>query len=182
MPYALIFLLTSLLAFLILTEIITVNIFHDGVTVIDVNLIIFAIRYTKSVSTAAENKKYGKRSIAAVPAVFSYLTRIIEKSYIDIREFSLRRDSGSAASLAIGTGVFNSLIAVAVAYAKKNAKKFTSANITYSASEHNNLKLDAKITISLLNFIICTLPFIVRMIGLRAKRLKGKQKIWQKTR
>ena len=180
MPYALIFLLTSLLTFLIFTEIVTVNIYHNGNTVIDVNFMIFAVRYTKSNKAAKSKSKRNARRLIPATAIISCISRLIEKSYIDIFEFSLGQGGDSFSAIAFRNGVLSSFISAFIAFAKENSKKFTARNITISTSEHNNLKLNAKITVSLLNLIICTFPFFISVIGSAIKRLKGKSKIWRK--
>ena len=103
-----------------------------------------------------------------------------EKSYIDIFEFCLGQGGDSFSAIAFRNGVLSSFISAFIAFAKENAKKFTARNITISTSEHNNLKLNAKITVSLLNLIICTFPFFISVIGSAIKRLKGKSKLWRK--
>ena len=178
MLYSLIFLLTSLLTFLIFTEIITVNIFYDGNAIIDINFKIFAVRYTKT-QNRSKNKVSGRRRhiFPLQIAVFSYFSRLVEKSYIDVSELTLLQDSSSYSSSALKNGIFTSLISALIAYAKENAKKFSAHNITFSTSEHNSLRLNAKITISLIDFIVCTAPFAV---DIAKSKLKRKGKLWQR--
>ncbi len=176
MPEALIFLSASLFVFLILTEILTINIIRADTTVVEVNFMISAIRFTKK--EKASNKRKQKRRVPIPPIgiIAAYLSRLASKSDIHIRSLVLSGSAPTPSAEALRSGIYNSAISVILGIIEENAKKFTAEHISISVSEHNKLQVDTKITISLLDLIICTVPFIKDVLVLKLRYTKGKWK------
>ena len=163
---SLLYLLASLTVFLILTEVLTIDISYGDSTVIEFNLMIFGIRFTKAKS---KNKKGRKKRFR--PDFYTLATIIklaLSKSEIILHRLILLYPDKTPAANAIKIGALNSLLSAAVAYADGNSKNFYLGNISFENSANNSYKimLDASLRISLLDFLII-------IIRLHLSRIKG---------
>ena len=158
MIQSLLFLITSLTVFLILTEILTVNVFYGETTVIDINLTVFGIRLTESSDPINGKKKQRKKS--KVGAIKDFVIAASEKSEITVRYINFSMPKDEPAQVAIKQGIYISLLSSLLAYAENKAKNLYIGNITFDNSANNNLKIsfDISFKISLIALLssLCT--------------------------
>ncbi len=174
MIQSLLFLVTSLTVFLILTEILTIDIFYGEKTIVDFNFTIFAIRFTSSDSKREKKKK--RRNSKNIPSVLRFISPILSKSEIVLHNLYISLPSDSPSDYAIKRGIYISLMSAVFAYIDTAAKKFTANDITFHVSANNNYKVSYRVsfTVSLLNFLTFLPIFIKRRHEERRKLL------WQK--
>ena len=155
MAEALIFLFLSLSVFLILTEIVTVDLVYGISTSVQISLNVFALKFTKSKERDVKPPRR-KRRFPARGAIYRILSVLIPRSEIHVRELSLGFNASDPASYALRRGFLLLFISPLLAFAEKNAGKFTADNITLGVSEHNNhdVRMSISIRISLLDIII----------------------------
>lgn len=165
--------LISLTAFLILTEIVTVNILYDEALQIDFNLMVFGVSFTKKKTQKNKSKKR-KKSPASAKAVIGFISRLAERSEITLRSISIPNTNAAPSATAIGQGFLSVILAALLGFGKNNAKKFTLLSINNSDSENNSIKFDVGIKITLFNFILSALPFLFDSASAFIKNRKEK--------
>ncbi len=155
MAEALIFLTVSLSVFLIMTEIVTLDLTYGDITSVQISFNIFALRFTKS--DRIGKKRARRRSRFRIRGIiYPALSALIPRSEIYVRELSLGIYASDPAVYALRRGFSLLFISPLLAFAEENAKKFTLDNITLGVSEHNNsdVRMNISIKISLLDIII----------------------------
>ena len=176
MAQAIIYLFASLFIFLILTEIITINFYYGEVIIIDINFMIFAVKFTKRRKQKEDNKNEKKHGRAGKDIFLLFLSSIIRKSDIILHRLDLSLPNKDPAANAIKYGIYTSFISSLLAFAEENSKNFSSDNIIISYSDHNSLKavIDARIKISLLDIIISVFASIFLTVGRKIVERRAK--------
>lgn len=173
---SMLFLITSLTVFLILTEILTINISYGEVTVIDINLTIFAIRLTtKKNGNSSKRKKRRQRN--SFKSILGLIFTASKKSDIVLQRLNISLPEGEPSGTAIKQGIYLSLISSVLAYAESKAKNLYIGNITFDNSANNNLKIafDISFRISLMSFLASLCIYMKR-------QKKGYGLLWQKAK
>ena len=161
---AFIFPVFSLIIFLILTEIITVNIKYYETSYIDINFMIFGIclfpkgKRKSNVSRDKKDKKKTKK-YTSLRYAFKYL---LNHSYINLKELNLTIPDATPKNSALfcAGGIFVSDAILNCIY--QNSKNFKSGKIFVGACDNNSFKLEfnTKITFSFLSAVISFLVFV----------------------
>lgn len=150
---SLLYLIASLTVFLILTEILTIDISYGKQMIIDFDLMIFGIRFTQSKKKNKKGRK--KRFRPDFYTLTSTVKTLISKSEVTVHRIAVSYPYKSPSENAIKIGLFNSLLSSALAYTEANSKKFRLGNITFEDSANNNYKiaLDLSLKLSLISFL-----------------------------
>ena len=173
---SLLYMIASLTVFLVLTEILTIDISYGDQTVIDFDLMIFGIRFTQSKTNNKKGRK--KRFRPDFYTIRNILDRLLNKSDLTVRSVEIYYPHGEPSSNAIKVGACNSFLSVILAYAEANSKKFKLGKITYADSANNNYKIVFNI-----NLKLSLLSFLNTVIKLRLQRKSRKGKsLWQKAK
>ena len=172
---SLLVLIASLTVFLVLTEILTIDISYGDKTVIDFDLMIFGIRFTQ---TKKQNRKGRKKRFRPdFYTVMSIINTLIGESEITVRRISVFYPQSSPDENAFKEGLCSSLLYPALAYAKVSSKNFILGNITFENSANNNYRIALDITLEL--------PLISFLIILMITRMRNRRKVkplWRKTK
>lgn len=174
MIQSLLFLITSLTVFLILTEILKIDISYGDKTVVDFNFTIFAIRFTSDNSPNKKKKK--RRNRRKISNFLYFISPILSKSEIVLHHISVLLPYDSPSDYAVKRGAYISLLSSLLAYVDAEAKKLVVNDITFGVSANNNYKISYSVsfTVSLLNFLTFLPVFFKRRHEERRKLL------WQK--
>ena len=158
---SLLFLIASLIVFLILTEVLTIDISYGDITVIDVNFTVLAISFIdRKSNTRKKRKKNEKNNFKYISAFVLSASR---KSDIILHRLNLRLPRTEPAQNALNKGICFSLLSSLLAYIESNSKNFYLGNISFDDSANNNsiLTFDISFRISLLSFLGLLPRFIV---------------------
>ena len=158
MTRAVVYLISSLLIFLILTEAVTFVLSVDGDTVsLEINFTVFALRLSRSKKASDKNSNRARRIKfrPRINAILSFAKRVIAASDIRIMKCRIDLPEEDPAKSVIRHAYAVSAISSLLAFAELNAKKFYADDITVSTSDNTNIitKLDLKLTVSLLRMI-----------------------------
>jgi hypothetical protein len=164
MATALLYLMASLLVFLILTEIVTINIKYDNRFVVKINLMIFAVQISQSAqseSTASLKKK--KRKRPAILRLYKSAYRLIGASDIFIRNLTLKIASENPISYALTRGTYLSVISAGMAMLSSTGRNFKYGNIIVTSSVHNKTEVtvNANIKCSLVAFLYFCISLVI---------------------
>ena len=150
---------TSALAFISLTEYITIIIKSDGnEKIAEINFMIFAITFNLS-SIRKKNRK--KRfnpsfnSISLLVNVFEYLLSIID---LDIRKLEIEVGTDEPSKYAIRSGVYSSLLYYGLQRIAIATKNFNCDNIIISKSNHNKSNIHYNLKIGFFPIDLLRLP------------------------
>ena len=185
MTQAFIYLLASLSVFLVLTEIVTVNIIYDGDFTLEIGLMIFAVRLTtakrgvtKSRVKRSVQKRLGKSLLPNLTLI------ILEKGKISVRSFHFSLPANSPFSSAIKYGIIVSLLSSVLSLQNQKNIFFNPKNITAAYSDNNKIKalIDVRIEIYLIKLIVNLIAFSILSFVDRLILPKEKRMIWQKTK
>ena len=173
---SLLYMIVSLTVFLVLTEILTIDISYGDQTVIDFDLMIFGLRFTQSKTNTKKGRK--KRFRPDFYTVKNTLDELLSKSDLNVRSVEIYYPYGEVSANAIKVGACNSILSAILAYAEANSKKFKLGKITYADSANNNYKIVFNVNIEL-----SLLSFLNTVIKLRLQRKSRKVKsLWQKAK
>ena len=156
---SLLILIASLTVFLILTEILTIDIHYGEKTVIDFDLMIFGIRFTQTKKQDKKGRK--KRFRPDFYTTTNIINTLISKSEITIHDISVFYPTTSPDEDAIKIGMCNALLSPALAYAESNSKNFILGNITFEKSANNNYRIALDISLRL--YLISFLGTIIKL-------------------
>ncbi len=158
---SLLYLIASLIVFLILTEVLTIDISYGDITVIDINFAVFAISFIDRKNTT--RKKRNKSARNTFKNIISFVLSASRKSDIILHRLNLQLPEGEPAEYAINKGICFSLISSFLAYIENNSKNLYLGNISFNDSANNNsiLTFDISFRISLLSFLGLLPSFII---------------------
>lgn len=164
MATALLYLMASLLVFLILTEVVTINIKYDNVWIAKISLMIFAIQISQSKkrkSKASLKKKRQRKP--PVMRLCKSIYRLAGASNIFIRNITLKINSENPISYALIRGSYLSLISAGMAALSSKGRNFRYGNIIITPSVHNKneLFLNASIECSLIAFLRFCISLVI---------------------
>lgn len=159
MLITLLFLFLALLFFLVLTEVITVTVAYDDYAVIEISLMIFALKLTFCQKDKKRNKKKSKKTDS--PFWGSFMSSAAKRSDITIKRLNVKIPAAEPQINALRFGVYTSALSSILALIKNNTRNFTVGNINTEYSEHNKpeIAFDAQIKISALNLLICLIGY-----------------------
>lgn len=178
MARGIIYLFTSLLVFLILTEVITFNINYNGSLILDINFTVFALRLKKGAGTdSAKKSKSHTKFRPSLDLIRDFLYRVIRESDIQVKKFALSFPAKSPFAGAVMRGAYISFISSVLAFAEENAKNFQHDHIIVTCSDHTKTEvaLYAKIRIPLLELIISVTALLIKQWLRNGKKYGGKQ-------
>ena len=172
------FLFVSLTAFIILTDKISVRIIKSEITIVKINLTIFAFHLIldrKNKNEKVKNKKKKKKLKTKIHLPY-LIEAIIKKSTITLGEFVALFPKRSPAIDAIRYGAYTSFISSTITYFYNNAKNFSAGNIIIEYSEHNSFDVcfEAEVEISAFDFLICIIAYSANEF----KRILEKRRIF----
>ena len=168
------FLIVSSIAFIILTDKISVRIIKNEITIVKINLTIFAFHLMFDRKNKNEKAKKKKRKTKIhLPYL---IEEIIKKSTITLGELVALFPKRSPAIDAIRYGAYTSFISSAISYFYNNAKNFSVGNIIIKYSEHNSFDVcfEAEVEISAFDFLICIIAYSANEF----KRILEKRRIF----
>ena len=164
MPYAPLFLIISLLLFLLFTETVTVRCVYDGKSHIDIDFMLFGISLSASAKRERRAKrKLGKKKARKVSmAPLYHLPSFLRRARVDINGISLLLPSDEPHKQALRRAAFYSFVSSAYAYFENYAKKFTASDIIIGISDNNKtvIRADISTETSLLNFAVCLFLYL----------------------
>ena len=166
--------LLILAAFLLLTEILTVNIVLSDEKTVEFNLMIFALSLKFGKGRSRGRKKSRKRP--NISAVWRFVVSVAEVSEIVIKSLSIPLPDAAPGKEALARGLLFSAVAAFVGFAKENAGFFSLSSIFFNQSAHNNLKLEASVKVPLLRFLTRLIPFLFSYFIASEKNTKGRLK------
>ncbi len=175
------YLFFSLTAFLIISEIITINLFYqNSETLVEFNFTIFAVALNFSKDKKRHQRQKLKRFRLSPYALKKIAFYFIKKSEIIIYDLVSSLPSEDPATDSLRYGIYNLFLSSLLVFAKENSKKFSADNIILGYSDHNKTELifKAQFKISLVNILICSIIFV--FYSIRSAVSKKARKLWQK--
>ena len=164
MALSILFLIFSLIAFLVFTETVTVRFLYAESRRIDIDLMIFGI-------TLYPDKKSGRKikKRTTKPKLYTRITALrdyLGRSTVNLDSLSVFIPDEDPSEYAVRRGATFSLISCALAYFEEYSKFFRYGNITVSPSGNNksSINLDLTVEISLAGFISATVGFLYRRL------------------
>ena len=150
---------TSALAFIILTEYVTITIKSDGnEKIAEINFMVFAITFNLNTSRKKKRKKklnFSFNSIPVIVKLFEYLLSIVD---LDIRNLGIEVDTDEPSKYAIRSGVYSSLLSYAFQRIAIVTKNFNCDNIIISKSDHNKSNIQYNLKIGFFPIDLARLP------------------------
>lgn len=159
MPEAAIFLLISLLLFLLITDTVTVKFIYADEKRIDIDLTIFGMSFT---DRGFSENRFSKKRRRREKIVFDHVLRLLSKSTVRIKELSVLIDGSDPMKYALTRSAYHSFISVFILYIEQNSKFFSADDIIVGASDNNKtvFKADLRAQISLWDFSICLISYL----------------------
>ena len=165
MTEALVYLFSSLLIFLLLTEAITFHLTVGQTAVLEIHFTVFALRLER----ARHSENIGKRGQAIrfrprINAIIVFAQRVIRGSYIKINKLAVALPERSPSESALHQSYAFSLLCSLLAFLHSDAKKFTHGDITLSTSDNTkiNAELDVRLTLSLLRLLLAITELLIK--------------------
>ena len=157
MIQALIFLISSLLIFIIFTETVKLRIIYAESLSVEVHFTLFALFITQKSKQPHNHKKARLKGDRRIPLrkLINYASKLIPYSDIDLAELKLSIPRKEPAKNVLRRTGALSLLSIIFAYAKSKANFFHYNDITVLCSDNTKLKtkIDLSVTISLLRLI-----------------------------
>ena len=165
MTEALVYLFSSLLIFLLLTEAISFHLTVGQATVLEIHFTVFALRLERG----SQSESIGKRGRAIrfrprINAIIVFAKRVIRGSYVKINRLNIALPRSSPSESVLRHSYLSSLLCSILAFLHSDAKKFTHGDITLSTSDHTkiNAELDVKLTLSLLRLLLALIELLIK--------------------
>ena len=170
--------LSSLLIFLVFTEIITVRFKGSLQKEIDVNFMIVGIRFIRRREGGGTSKGKGQKKkipfFKKFVATNKSLLYLIKRSEVEIERFDVYQRSVDPAADVLKRGVLSSSISSFLCIAEKTAKKLNVNNINLYLTDNNKTvtEYDVKLTFSLLTGLAAASIFLYNLIFTKAGNIK----------
>ena len=177
MILSLLFLIASLSIFLILTEVLTIDIFYDENLILDLNFTIFAIRFTKSEHRSENNKKKRRRRNFTASSLFDIISPALNKCEVVLHHLNISLPADSPNKCVTRQYLYVSVISPVFAYVEAKSKKFSLNDITFDVSANNNYKISYRIS-----FEISLIDFFTFFVLFRHRSHERRKLLWQKTK
>ena len=159
MPEAAIFLLISLLLFLLITDTVTVKFIYDGKKRIEIDFMLFGVSFTESRSKRSTfSRKKRKRD----KMLFDHIMHLLSNSVVRVKELCVFIDGSDPMKYALQRAAFHSLISVILAYVDSNSKFSSADDIIVGISDNNKtvFRADIRAQVSLWNFTVCLISYL----------------------
>ena len=157
MLQALIFLISSLLIFIIFTETVKFRIIYGEDVSVEIHFTVFALLLSRDTAQdGKQSKSRRKRNRSdSLRKLINFIKRLIPFSEVELTEFELYLQKKEPANDVLRRAGALSLISALLAYADSRAKIFRYNDITVLSSDNTNLKtrIDLSITTSLLRLL-----------------------------
>ena len=167
MPNAVLYLIISLLAFLILTDTVTVRYIHGSGRRIDIDMTVFGLTLTPKKSRRDTSSKSDTK-----PSPLKKLPMLLRGSYVRLRRICITLKAKDPARYALLYAGCHAALAPILSYLKKYSRYFYYDDIFIKASDNNKTEIEADIsaTTSLLYFGVCLISYLFSAISGKIKR------------
>lgn len=180
MALGIIFLIASLLVFLILTETLTVRFVYSDVKRIDVDLNVIGVSLFPTRSRKRKKEKESmhspRRSLERILSIGAWLS----VATLKVNSLTVSIAASEPMELALKRAAAYSFISALFAYASERSAFFCADNIIINASGNNKseLSFDIELEAALLRFIAAAIALFLRRAGKRLRE-RGCFKKWR---